>query len=177
MAASSIQKSYDSLPSWAKGIVGVIIVGGVAVIGYTIYTKIRDRARLQDAMKVGDFAEQELMALAKKGIRPTLGKTQLESMSAKLEEAMNGCGTTTDQVYQVFKDLQNKADLLSLIMQFNVRYYRPCAVSSPISYAVWLRNERAYGGNIATWLTYDLSSAEITKINEILSAKGIDYKF
>lgn len=177
MAKLNIQKNYDSLPPWAKGVVGVIVIGGIAAIGYTLYTKIRDRARLQEAMKVGDFAEKELLELAKKGIKPTLTKTQLESDSLKLQEAMNGCGTTTSQIYQVFEGLKNKADVLALISVFSLRYYRPCAVSSPISYAIWLRNERAYGGNLPVWLSYDLSSSEIEKINTILSDKGIEYKF
>lgn len=177
MAKMSIQKSYDSLPPWARGVVGVIIVGGVAVIGYTLYTKIRDRARLQESLKLGDFAEKELLELAKKGIKATLTKTQLESLSLKLQEAMDGCGTSTTQVNQVFEELKNKADVLSLISVFSVRYYRPCAISSPISYALWLRNERAYGGNLPVWLTYDLSSSEIDKINSILASKGIDFKF
>ena len=177
MANFNIQKSYDGLPSWAKGIVGVIVVGGVAIIGYTIYTKIRDKVRLQDAMKVSGFAETELKELMKKGIKPTLSKSQIEGMILKLEEAMNGCGTTTDQIYQVFGELNNKADVLALIVAFEVRYYRPCAISSPISYAIWLKNERAYGGNLNSWLSYDLSSSEIQKINSILATKNIDYKF
>jgi hypothetical protein len=91
--------------------------------------------------------------------------------------ALDGCGTDEQSVYNVFEAMKNKADVLKLISKFNVRFYQPCAATSPISYTKWLYDNESFGGSLATWLQYDLTNSEILKINTILSKKGIDFKF
>jgi len=58
-----------------------------------------------------------------------------------------------------------------------VQYYRPCAASQPISYIRWQLDSSAFGGDLATWLSYDLSSSDIADINQILSERGTDFQF
>jgi hypothetical protein len=58
-----------------------------------------------------------------------------------------------------------------------VQYYQPCVWSSPVSYAIWQANDRAYGGDLATWLSYDLGTTEISNINSILKANGLGFQF
>ena len=90
---------------------------------------------------------------------------------------MNGCGTDEDAVFSVFASLGNTADLLRLIMLFGVRFYEPCAATSPISYLHWQFDDEAYGGDLPTWLTFDFSASDIEAINEILAGKGINIQF
>lgn len=177
MADNKILKIYEDLPPWSRGVVGVTAALGIGFIIYTTYTKIRDRINLQDAKKLSDVADSELKTLASKGVKPTLTQSQVEAMCLKLVEAMNGCGTDEKMIKQVFESLSNKADLLMLIKIFDVRYYTPCAADQPISYIKWQFNDKSFGGNLATWMSYDLSSSNISDINAILQKKKIDYKF
>jgi hypothetical protein len=170
-------KLYNDLPNWAKGVVaigGVVIVG---VFGYKIYQDVKRKRDLKDASQSSDEASKELKNLSFKGVNPTITKTQAINMSEKLVQAMNGCGTDEKMVNSVFNSLKNEADIYLLIASFGVKYYTPCGASQPVSYARWLFNDKTFGGDLGTWLSYDLSTSEINSINTILKNKGIKYSF
>jgi hypothetical protein len=174
---NKITKTYSELPSWAKGFVAV---AGTIFVGYIIYNAYRKVAAgkgLQDALTVAKDAKAEVSILQSKGIKPSYAQTQYEAFSLKLVEAMNGCGTTWDSVKSVFESMKNKADVLRLVEVFGVRYYRPCPATDPVSYTRYMFDEKTFGGNLQTWLEYDLSGSEIKDINDILSSKSIDFKF
>lgn len=166
-------KYYNSQPPVVK----IIIAAGLGLSGYAIYRYFKNKADESQANQSAELATTELQNLAAKGIRPTYSQSQYENFSQQLVEAMNGCGTDEDTIYQVFGSLRNDADVLMLIKQFGVRYYQPCAVSSPLSYAIWQFNDKAYGGGLITWLGYDLDSDNIADINAILQGHGIKYTF
>lgn len=168
---------YKDLPPWAKGVVSV---GSIAIIGFIVYNgfkKIKQKKSLSDALGVSRDAKEEARLLQIRGIKASYTQTQYESFALKLVEAMNGCGTSINSVNQVFKSMVNKTDVLRLIEVFGVRYYRPCAATQPISYVRYMNDEKTFGGNIQTWIQYDLSSREIENINNTLKNKNIDFKF
>jgi hypothetical protein len=170
-------KFYNDLPNWAKG---VVAVGGIAIIGFfgfKIYQDIKRKRGLKQAGQSADEASAELKNLSSKGVNPTITKTQATNFSNSLVQAMNGCGTDENMVNGVFSKLKNDADVYLLIQQFGVRFYTPCSVSSPISFAKYLINDQSFGGDLATWLSYDLTSSEIAKINTILKNNKIKYQF
>lgn len=174
---NKIGSAYSGLPSWARG---VVAVGGMVVVGFIVYNAYRKMAKkksLEEDMAYSKNAKAEIVILQSKGVKPSYSGTQYESFVLKLVEAMNGCGTTTDSVNSVFDAMKNKADVLKLIEVFGVRYYRPCPATDPLSYARYMYDEKSFGGNLQTWLEYDLTASEIRHINEILSAKQIDFKF
>ena len=173
-----MKKNYfENLPSWSRGIISIVGVGAVAYIGYQIYVTIKNKQDLARNLEAQKLADKELSDLKKSGIVPTKSPAQFEVLSAKISEAVNGCGTDEDAIYQVFNSLNNRADLLSLISAFGIRYYRPCPASEPISYTRWMFNNNTFGGDLSTLLSYDLDSTEIAKINNILKAKNIDFTF
>ena len=170
-------KFYNDLPNWAKGVVaigGVLIVG---VFGYKIYQDVKRKKDLKQAGQSADEADTELKNLSSKGIKPTITTAQASNFSGSLVQAMNGCGTDENMIYGVFSKMKNEADVYLLIKQFGVRYYTPCPASNPVSYAKFLIDDKAFGGDLATWLSYDLTSSEIGKINSILSNNKIKYQF
>jgi len=173
-----MKKNYfDDLPSWSKGVISVVGFGAIVYVGYQIYTNYKskiDEAKNLEAQKLSD---KELQDLKKKGIVATKSPAQFEVMSAKINEAVNDCGTDEDAIYSVFNSLNNRADLLSLISAFGIRYYRPCAATDPISYGRWIFNDKSFGGDLSSFLSYDLDSSEIAKINNILKSKNIDFSF
>jgi hypothetical protein len=170
-------KFYNDLPNWAKGVVAIGGVAIVGVFGYKIYQDVKRKRDIRDASQSADEAAKELKRLSFNGVNPTITKTQAINLSEKLVQAMNGCGTDEKMVNSVFNTLKNDADIYLLISSFGVRYYTPCGASQPVSYARWLFNDKTFGGDLGTWLSYDLSTSEINNINNILSKKGIKYSF
>lgn len=175
--SKGLTKAYNELPPWSRGVVGVVTIAAIAFIGYSIYQRRKQSSEKKEANVGAKEAEKELVDLKRKGVTPSYGLSQYESFSQKLAQAMDGCGTTEESIIQVFQSMKNKADVLSLISAFGVRYYSPCAASQPISYTRWVIDNKTFGGSLQTWFEYDLTSGEISKINKILEAKNIDYKF
>lgn len=174
---TTILAFWNGLPMWAKGFSVVAAVGIPSYIGYTIYKNQKAKKAAKIDVQESESASADLKILEKQGIKPTMSNTQIDNIIAALVEAMNDCGTDENGVYNQFKKLNNIADVYALIKRWEIRYYRVCAASSPISYIKYLFNDKAFGGNLSTWLTYDLSATEIGKINKILSDKGIKFKF
>lgn len=70
-------------------------------------------------------------------------------------------GTDEDTIYNVFSNMKNDTDVAKLIIAFGKR-----------------RIEFSFmDGTLAEFLTSELDSDEMKKINKILSSKGISYKF
>jgi hypothetical protein len=171
--ASVYERYYERQPAAVK----IIAVAGVALLGYSLYRTWKKNQDYRDANKAAELANQELQQLAAQGVRPTLTDLQFENMAQAIVEAINGCGTDEDAIFNVFGQLSNSADIRKLIAVFGVRYYRPCAATDPVSYSIWLVNDEAFGGTLVTLLYYDLSDSDIGEINSILSRKGIDFRF
>lgn len=177
MAETFYQKYFKPLPPLAKGIIGITVVGVVTYVGFSVYKSIKRRKELKEANKAGIAAEKELIDLDRKGIRPTMSESQFETLSENLVQAMNGCGTDNGMVRNVFKKIKNDADIRKLISIFGVRFYQPCAADQPISYSIYLFNDKAFGGGLPTWIAYDLDSDEIEEVNGILRGNGVNYEF
>ena len=175
--ANKVYSYYQDLPSWAKGVVVVGVLGDSYILISQTISRIRKGKDMKASLVESDIAKQELLDLQRKGIHPTLQKSQIETIINSLVDAMNDCGTNTTRVYDAFKKLNNEADLKLLIQNWQVRFYHPCAASQPISYMKYLYDDKSFGGNLSTWLNYDLSSSEISNVNKILSDKKINFKF
>jgi len=79
---------------------------------------------------------------------------KFRNLAGALYTAMKGAGTDTTAVYNVFKQMNTKADVLKLIDAFGIR--------DGETLAEWMRAE---------WFL------SISSINSILNSKGIDYTF
>lgn len=170
--ASVYDKYYEQQPAAVK----VIVVAAVGLLGYSIYRKFKRDEDEREALRGAVAAQSELNELANQGIHPSYDDSQFLVFVSALTDAMNGCGTDEETIYSVFENMQNEADVRKLITMFGLQYYEPCAIESPLSFALWQFNSKAYGGDLSTWLHYDLSAGDIDKINEILEGNGITYK-
>lgn len=165
------------MPPWGKAVLVIGVLGIGTVTGVTIYKGIKRKKEQKDANTAAIDSQKELVELQKDGIVPTISESQFEGMCQSLVQSMNGCGTDEDMVYDIFKKLNNEADIRKLIAKFGIRYYEPCAADQPISYAKWWWDDKSFGGALPTWLSYDLNAGDKGKVNAILSQKGITYRF
>lgn len=81
----------------------------------------------------------------------------------QIEEATDGFGTDEAAIYDVFESLNNISDVSQLIVSYGKRWY-PDKV---IPYKITL-------GNL---MAEELDHKELSKVNDLLSNKGINYKF
>lgn len=171
------KRQTSDQPGWAKGVENIIILGGVAIIGYTIYKNAKKGQDIKDATQGASAATQALKQLAAQGIRPNYSDAVFYGWVDQLVQAMNGCGTDEDAINAVFENMRNDADVYKLIEIFGIQYYEPCGWSNPIAYAKWEIDDTAYGGELTTWFGYDLSTSDISVVNSILQQNGVKYRF
>lgn len=85
----------------------------------------------------------------------TFTQTQFNAFASTLYAAMDGAGTDEEKIYNVFRQMQSRSDVLQLIKVFGVKD----------------------GETLTEWINYDLSASEIDKINTILATNDINYSF
>lgn len=169
---------WDKLPPWAKGVAFVGTAAVVFISGRLIYKHYKDKKDLEKANQAGVNAQRDLQVLASQGIHPSYVSSQYNTFADALRQAMDGCGTDEQAIYNIMSKMKNDADVLSLISAFAVRYYTPCAASQPVSSIINLfKGGTGYGGSIGDWFGYELTAGEMNKMNGILSTNGIRYQF
>lgn len=150
-------KYYKELPTWGKGIVAIVVIGGLGLISYSVYKRFH---------KTGDEREvdKEIKELEKLGIKATITEPQAKGYADSLYSAGAGqraFGTDEDAIYSVFKKLSNDIDVYMVIKAFGTR-------RKGFSFS---------DANLGGFISDELDSDEITELNKILSKKGIKYRF
>lgn len=173
---SFLSEQFSAQPGWAKGIEGVVIIGGIAFIAYKVYQNYKKTEQIKQENQSVDQAGDDLQQLARAGIYPTFTDTQFQTMSERLVGAMTGCGTDEQAIYDIFSQLVNDADYLKLVSVFGTRGYMPCQWTNPIAYVQYLHDPNSFMGGLASWLQNDMGSDELEQINSILASKSIHYK-
>ena len=102
---------YDKYYERQPGIVKIIVVAGLGLLGYSVYRSAKKGKEEKDAMQAATAAAEELAALVNQGVMPSYNDSQYHILVNQLVQAMNGCGTDEDQVYRVFRQIQNSADV------------------------------------------------------------------
>jgi hypothetical protein len=97
----------------------------------------------------------EIASLNANGIVRSYPDSQYTTFANKLYYAMKGIGTYTEDIYSVMRKMKNDVDVIHLTTAFGDKD----------------------GYSLSEWLSDDLSSSEMAKVNDILSAKGITKSF
>jgi len=163
MAKGYVAKEFSSLSPQFKGVIAIVILGGVAFVGYKIYQGIKKSQenkdnRIEDKEWDNEFYKQTS--------KPTLSAAEMQSMSKQLFVAMDGYGTDEEAVLSVFNKMKNDADFAGVVSVYGTK-----ELSSGT-----LNPEPNYKGNLLGALTSELSSSWLKKINTSLSSKGIKYR-
>ena len=104
-----------------------------------------------------DTTENELQETINLGIRPTISAATASQYADFIEDTSLSFNTDEQGIFNVFRALNNKADLLLLQNQFGKR--RP--------------QFSAYSVGLNAFLKQDLNDIEINTINEILRQKRL----
>lgn len=157
------KESFTSLPSWAKGIVTVAVVGGV---GYLIYKLIKSSS--PDVKREKEEAQQVEQELAdsSRQVKASYPKSVYQGFANRIEEAGFDLGTDEEAIYNIFRKIKNNTDFLMLQDAWGKpnRTIYDWGMGYPVS--------------LSKFLTKELSASEISKINSILRANKITkYQF
>jgi hypothetical protein len=130
--------------------IGVIIL---LIIVYLVYNNLTKNSKRDDTLN-NDIDENKLTYL----------KSQYLVFADTIETAIAGYGTDEQTIYNVFSQLENDNDVLELIQAFGKR---------------WIINGLSlyYDASLPELLSYELTNEERSKLNQILSNKGIKTKF
>lgn len=161
--ANKAVELFSELPAWAKGALAVIGIGGIALFGMDILRRIKADAKKGEATA----AQRELDNLRRKGIVPTITEAQAKGYVKQIVAAADDFGTDNDKIYNVFKNLNNEADVYLLISVFGVQEWK----------GTWSSYFSMESGTLSYLLSYEMRDSQIQKINSILASKGINYKF
>ena len=158
---------YEGLPSWAKG---VTVVGGLAILyltGNYIVRSIRQKKEEALYLAEADAASRRIQELQNSGITPTFPDSAYQGWANQILAAITDCGTDEDTIYRIFENMKNEADLQKLITAFGVREFKGC-------FSAYFAKEK---GSLSYALNYELSNSELSKVNNILKSKNINYRF
>jgi hypothetical protein len=124
--ANKVYDYYKELPSWAKGVVVVGVLGATYIFASQIIKKIKEQAKSKKLQQGVINATNELNDLAQQGILPTITKSQADAFVDKIVKQFKGADLLLESyptVLNIFKSLKNNADFLLLKKQFGLRTY------------------------------------------------------
>lgn len=163
----SALKTFEKLPGWAKGVIAVTGVAVVLFVAYTGYKWLKNIFLNKDQKQTVNEADNQLNDLANRGIHPNYSDFQYKSYADTLDAAFQGYGTSVSVVYAVFNAMNNDADVVKLILAFDVR---------KIKSGTW-NPAPDITGNLVTVMSDELSSYELAHVNGILENNNCSYRF
>ena len=123
---------YMGLPPWAKGVIAVVVIGGLAFVGYKIYKKVQtltdpDRKDEKDVIKAVD---KEIKVAQQQGQTLSKPVSVYQSTANNIAIKLDGCEASPQPEIDVIKmivDVVKKPiDWLQLQKSFDVRKIDDC---------------------------------------------------
>lgn len=134
-----------------KILIGSVL--GVLALIVVVFLIVKFKSKFKDMITNTKLVNNLETEIKKDDI--TLTQAQFNSYASALYSAMKGWGTDEEKIYNVFRQMNTRSDVLQLIKVFGVKD----------------------GDTLTEWLNDDLSASEIEKINTILATNDINYSF
>ena len=157
---------------WAKGGIAVGLLALSAMVGFTIYNKIKRETSLKKQKQSGKEVDKEIEEIKKAGGKgPTLTQAQLSIMADQLKTSFNGPSFSGDaeKVFSILSQVKNEADILMLIKTYGIRAF---------DNAVYGQFKGTLPEAIASEVPQSsVYRKSINDINEMFTKKGIKTQF
>ena len=151
-------KSASFIDFFAKDYRRAIVVGVFVIAAIILFFVFKDKIKeiIEEYRAKKNKKQEEIDWLNETGEWPTLTTSQIKNLVSRLKTAgPDKWGTDEDEIYAVFNELGNGADLKKLNTEYG-----------------------SYGGkDLRAMIRDELTSWEIKKVNQILTNKGISYRF
>lgn len=129
MENKGVYKFYTELPAWAKGAVAVAIIGGIGLIGFMVYKKVKKTIELEDGKETADASEDEYKKLLKQGQKLSFPVGNYITASNSVKIALDGCETyfgEEDAKFAVMNVVKKPIDWYFLVKTFGSRMIADC---------------------------------------------------
>jgi hypothetical protein len=169
MAQNKAIEVFKELPSWAKGVVVIGVIGIGYIMYNRIYKSIKERGKTEKQRETQREQEKEVRDLENTGMRKTFPASQYKAWADTIASEFDGCdplGTSLGAVANAINSLVNDLDFLSLSTAFGIRTYDKCG---------WGTGD--FTGNLSQAVNLELTINERAFLNKILSQKKITYRF
>lgn len=167
MKTDFAKEQFSTMPGWAKGVIGIGLLGGVAFAIYKIMNAPKDiRKHQTDRQETASVAQELDKANQNPATKQKLSKTDALAIANSLFTAMDGWGTDTVAIMKNLGRLQNQADWLAVSSAYGIK-----EVSSGRG-----NPEPNYTGTLSGALTSELGVNDLAmrnKINQYFASKGI----
>ena len=155
------------LPSWAKGVIAVALIGVGAFVLYKVYKFVEgsDRRKTKEADDVIKEQEKEIKAEINKGETPSRPLSTYKSSANTIFELLDGCETLSSEIkviQEVVKQVKKPLDWKLLSREFGTKKVDNCG---------WGTGETPY--ELGTLLKEQLDS--IVAPPTIVNAEGFRY--
>jgi hypothetical protein len=163
--ASVTKTVIEEIPSWAKGIIVVGVVGAAAFLIYKVAKSVSSGvSSLKNLKEKGQLGNDE-KTLQSQGVRYSFLQSQYNSFADKIFSALKGATEDEDMIMTVMASMRNDLDVLALIKAYGVR-----------DASFWGWEKANY--DLITAINAYMSTSEVeTYVNAPLRANGITYQF
>jgi hypothetical protein len=123
---------FQGLPMWAKGVVAIAVVGGIGIVGYTIYKKLQkigDKGKDDTAKETAKLAAQDYENLVKQGQKLSFPPSAYAAAAEAIVKFLDGCetlGTEFSAIEEVIKVVKKPVDWFYLIKIFGQKDISDC---------------------------------------------------
>jgi len=123
---------FQGLPMWAKGVVAIAVVGGIGIIGYTIYKKLQkigDKGKDDTPKETVSLAAQDYDALVKQGQKLSFAPSNYAAAAEAIVKFLDGCemlSTEIDAMAEVIRVVKKPIDWYYLIKIFGQKDISDC---------------------------------------------------
>jgi hypothetical protein len=158
-------KGWNALPPEVRlTIIAVSVIG----VGFAVWKLSKGLggvlAKIWGDKEVRE-AKDELAALAKQGITPTLSDFQITQMVNTLVYAMGGCDAQEEVIFAEFNKLKNQADWVKLTLGWGIQKVDDCN---------WAGQFGDSNLTLSETIVQKLYDDDINQIRSILFVKGIN---
>lgn len=123
-------KFWESIPMWARGVIIILIIAAIVASFFALkkyFKKTTDEAKEEkkgssaNTVKAATNELQRLRVHENKLLRPRYSLADYKKWADQLYNAMNYAGTNETVITEVFSNMNNRADVLSLIDAYGLR--------------------------------------------------------
>jgi hypothetical protein len=116
-----MKEIFTGLPAWAKGVIAVAAVGGVALIGYKVYKTLQRTTEEIKDKELLNSVDKEIKDLEKR-MNPSFRQSEYLGYASTIHDSIKVClGDSYGTAEDTLKKMKNDLDVALLIKAFGKR--------------------------------------------------------
>ncbi len=171
METTGIKGFWNGLPSWSKGVIAIVGVGGTIFLSYKLYKAIQQTSEEKKDKELTSEIDGEIKKFIAKGLKQSFNSSQYLQFAQTIHQSIKVCaGDDYGTAEDVLKKMKNDLDVALLIKAFGKR--QDYCFGVPLAeMALFAYLNKELGNEWA-----GITSYRIDSINKDWKKKGITYQ-